>query len=181
MLTITIPAKEGFNNNTSEFLTIKKEQKLQLEHSLLSLSKWESKWHKPFLGRDEMSLEEILDYIRCMTLTPNVDQEVYYRLTDDNISEIRKYINDPMTATTIRESNDGSGSHEILTSEIIYYDMIALAIPFECQKWHLNRLITLIKVCNIKNSPQKKMSVSEIYSRNKALNEARKKQLNSKG
>ena len=181
MLTITIPAKEDFNNDTQEFIVVEKEQKLQLEHSLLSLSKWESKWHKPFLGRDEMSLEEILDYVRCMTLTPNVDQEVYYRLTDDNISEIRKYINDTMTATTIREVDDGSSCREIITSEILYYDMISLNIPFECQKWHLNRLITLIKVCNIKNSPQKKMSVSEIYSRNKALNEARKKQLNSKG
>jgi hypothetical protein len=182
MLSITIPAKEVYDETKNEFVVVKKAQTLVLEHSLLSLSRWESKWCKAFLGKQEKTDEEILDYIKCMTVTPNVNPEVYNRLTRENISEINQYINAPMTATTFYDDGGvGSINRETITSELIYYWMIAMNIPVEFQKWHLNRLVTLIRVCNIKNSPPKKMSQSEIMRRNRALNEARKAQLNSRG
>lgn len=179
MLEITIPSTELWNEEKQEFMSVKG-MTLKLEHSLVSLSKWESKWCKPFLSKEDKTREETLDYIRCMTLTQNVDSDIYNYITDNNINEIIEYINAPMTATTFREENKG-GSREITTAELIYYWMIALDIPFECQKWHLNRLLTLIRVCNIKNQPPKKMSKREIMSRNASLNAARRKQLNSKG
>ena len=178
MLLLTIPPIEMFNEKTSEFV-YSKETKISLEHSLVSLSKWESKWNKPFLSKDNKTLEETIDYIRCMTITQNVDPEVYFRLTDENINTINKYIESPMTATTF--SDNGHSSREIITSELIYYWMSSLNIPMECQKWHLNRLLTLIRVCNIKNAPAKKMSRREIMNRNAALNAARRKKLNSTG
>ena len=158
-----------------------KEHVLQLEHSLVSLSKWESKWCKPFLSKENKTFEETIDYIRCMTINQNIPDEVYNCLTGENIREINEYISAPMTAT--RFSNDvmGKGSREQITSELIYYWMIALNIPFECQKWHINRLLTLIRVCNIKNQPSKKMSRREIMSRNTALNAARRKKLRTNG
>lgn len=180
MLEITIPARELFNEKTEEFFTTK-EQKLKLEHSLVSLSKWESKWHKSFLNTPEKTLEEITDYIRCMNLTQNVDTRIFSCLTNENIEEITNYIENPMTATFFSDTNQGHGSSEIITSEVIYYWMIALNIPFECQKWHLNRLLTLVRVCNAKNQPKKKMSSGEIMRRNAELNAARRAKLNSKG
>lgn len=180
MLHIVIQEGEFFDEKTEEFLKVKK-QTLQLEHSLVSLSKWESKWHKAFLGRDEKSIDETIDYIRCMTLNKNIDPKVYSLLTKENIKEINDYIGDPMTATTFNDRGNKKATREIITSELIYYWMIALNIPFECQKWHLNRLLTLIRICNIKNQPSKKMGKHEIMSRNAALNAARRKQLNSKG
>ena len=182
MLQITIPSAELWNEQKQEFVYTK-EQTLQLEHSLVSLSKWESKWNKPFLSinkKDAKTWEETLDYIKCMTITQNVKPEVYLFLTAENIKAINDYIDAPMTATTFREDPNKHG-REIVTAEIIYYWMIALNIPFECQKWHLNKLLTLIKVCNIKNSPSKKMSRKELLSRNRSLNAARRKALNSKG
>ena len=178
MLLLTIPPIEMFNEKTSEFV-YSKETKISLEHSLVSLSKWESRWNKPFLSKDNKTLEETIDYIRCMTITQNVDPEVYFRLTDENINTINKYIESPMTATTF--SDNGHSSREIITSELIYYWMISLNITMERQKWHLNRLLTLIRVCNIKNAPAKKMSRREIMNRNAALNAARRKKLNSTG
>lgn len=180
MLQITIPAVELWDESKEEFIN-SKEQTLQLEHSLVSLSKWESKWCKPFLSKEEMSREEVIDYIKCMTLTPNVGDEVYQYLTDENVSEINKYIDAPMTATWFNEDKNKRPNREQITSEIIYYWMIALNIPFECQEWHLNRLLTLIRVCNIKNQPPKKMSNQAIMSRNAALNAARRQQLHTKG
>ena len=180
MLKITIPGGEYFNEETGEFINIKG-QTLELEHSLVSLSKWESKWHKPFLTKEEKTVEEITDYIRCMTVTPNVKNDTYTNLTNENIAEINAYIENPMTATTVYDDSKQGLSREIVTSELIYYWMIALNIPFECQKWHLNRLLTLIKVCNVKNQPAKKMSRREIMSRNAALNAANRKRFNSKG
>jgi len=180
MLQITIPAVELWDERKQEFVTTK-EQTLQLEHSLVSLSKWESKWCKPFLTKQEKTFEETLDYIKCMTTTQNVDPEVYNHLTNENIEEINKYIEAPMTATYFSDDKTAKSSREQITAELIYYWMIALNIPFECQKWHLNRLLTLIKVCNIKNQPPKKRSRKEIMSRNAALNAARRKQLNTKG
>ena len=180
MLQITIPAVELWDERKQEFITTK-EQTLQLEHSLVSLSKWESKWCKPFLNKQEKTFEETLDYIKCMTLTQNVDPEVYNYLTNENIKEINEYIEAPMTATYFSDEKTSKTSREQVTAELIYYWMIALNIPFECQKWHLNRLLTLIKVCSIKNQPPKKRSKKDIMSRNAALNAARRKQLNTKG
>ena len=180
MLRIVIPECQLFNEETEEFVYTK-EQTLQLEHSLVSLSKWESKWHKPFLGKDDKTFDETIDYIKCMTLTPNVDPNIYLFLTKENIKDINDYIGNPMTATTFSENGPNAINREIITSELIYYWMVALNIPFECQKWHLNRLLTLIRICNIKNQPTKKRSKSEIMSRNAALNASRRKQLNSKG
>lgn len=179
MLTIKIPDREWFNDATQEFITVKGTT-LQLEHSLVSLSKWEAKWNIPFLSKDEKTLEQTLDYIRCMTITQNVNPMVYEQLSDENIEQINNYINASMTATTFNNLNS-KPSREIITSELIYYWMIALNIPMECQKWHLNRLLTLIRVCNAKNAPPKKMSARDIMSRNSALNAARRKKYNTKG
>ena len=180
MLKITVPATEFFNEETDEIFSVK-EHHLQLEHSLVSMSKWESKWCKPFLSKSNKTSEEIMDYIKCMTITQNVKPEVYDHLTMENIEQINKYIESPMTATTFSDDKSGKNSREIVTSELIYYWMIALQIPPEYQKWHLNRLLTLIRVCNVKNAPPKKMSKRDVMSRNAQLNAARRKQLNTKG
>lgn len=179
MLDIKIPSVEFYDEIAEEFITTK-EQTLRLEHSLVSLAKWESKWCKPFLSKQEKTHEEIMDYIKCMTITQNVDPDVYNYITNENVEEINKYIDSPMTATTFSDSGK-KGKGETITAEIVYYWMITLNIPFECQKWHLNRLLTLIKVCSIKNQPPKKMSKNEIMSRNAALNKQRRAQLNTKG
>jgi hypothetical protein len=179
MLEITIPSYEFYDELNNEFFNFEGAT-LTLEHSLLSISKWESKWCKPFLSDKEKTLEESIDYIRCMTLDDNVDPNVYKFITNDLISKINLYIDSKMTATTI-SNNKKTYNKEIVTSEIIYYWMVALNIPFECQTWHLNRLITLITVCSIKNATPKKMSNREIISQNKALNKARRKALNTKG
>ena len=180
MLRITIPSVEMYDDSKNEYIYTK-EQTLQLEHSLVSLSKWESKWCKPFLTKEAKTIEETIDYVKCMTLTQNVDPSVYNYLTNENLAEISAYIEAPMTATTFSDNKQDGRSREQVTAELVYYWMVALNIPFECQKWHLNRLLTLIRVCNIKNQPPKKMSRRELASRNAALNEARKKQLNTRG
>lgn len=180
MLEITIPAREAYDERSGEFITFEG-QTLRLEHSLLSLSKWESKWHKAFFSKKEKTLEETIDYIKCMTLTKNVNPNAYLFLTDDNVQRINAYIEDPMTATTFYDSSQGKSSNETVTSELIYYWMVTLNIPWECEKWHINRLLTLVRICNIKQQPNKKMSRGEVMKRNKALNEARRKKFNSKG
>lgn len=180
MLQITVPGQELYDEEKEEFIT-ERDQVLQLEHSLVSLHKWESKWCKAFLGKAEKTDEEMLDYIRCMTMTQNVKPEVYDRISEENIKQVYEYINAPMTATCISEEPKGKGRSETVTAELIYYWMIALNIPFECRKWHLNSLLTLVRVCNVKNSPPKKRSKREILSRNAELNAARRKQLNTKG
>ena len=184
MLQITIPAPESedWDEENEEFIyhTVGKSYVLQLEHSLVSISRWESKWCKPFLSSEKTD-EEFMDYIRCMTLTPNVPDDIYNRLTRDNLQSISDYVNAPMTATTFNEHGPKKPNREIVTSELIYYWMVALNIPFECEKWHIKRLLTLIRVCEIKNTPPKKLSIREIMSRNAALNEMRKKKYNTKG
>jgi hypothetical protein len=181
MLKITVPADEMWDEAKQEFV-YGKSQTLMLEHSLVSISKWESKWCKPYLTDTEKSTEEIIDYIRCMTIGSNVDYKLYYRLSDKSIKEISNYINYPMTATTFREvENSNHIKGEQITAELIYYYMVALHIPFECEKWHLNKLITLIRVCSIKSQPPKKMSKSELARRNRELNAQRRSKLNSKG
>ena len=179
MIEIVIPDMELYDETKNEFITTKG-QSLILEHSLVSVSKWESKWHKPFLTNNPKTIDESIDYIKCMTITQNVKPKIYSMINECNILEIKKYIDDDMTATTFNVSSKAK-NNEIITSELIYYWMVSFNIPFECQKWHLNRLLTLLNVCKLKNEPPKKMSRSEIISRNSAINEARKKALNSKG
>lgn len=181
MLQIEVPlTNEGWDEGKQEFVEAKT-QTLQLEHSLVSISKWESKWCRSFLSKSEMTVEETLHYIKCMTLNKNVDPEVYNHISMSNIEDIKKYIAAPMTATHFYEQENKKPNRDVVTSELIYYWMITLNIPVEFEKWHLNRLLTLIQVCNIKNQPPKKMGKYEQASRNRALNAARRQQLNSKG
>lgn len=181
MLQITIPATELWDELNQQFISTKT-QTIQLEHSLVSISKWEAKWQKPFLTKDPKTSVETLDYIKCMTLTQNVNQSTYDRLSYQNVTDINDYVESARTATTINEQKKTRGGNgEQITSELIYYWMVALNIPFECQKWHLNRLLTLIKICNIKNQPPEKRNRRDIMSRNAALNAARRQQLNTKG
>ena len=180
MLQIKIPGADGWDERTEQFITLP-DTTIVLEHSLISISKWESKWHMPFLGKDEKTPEQISDYIKCMTITPNVKEEVYDRITRDQVESIMAYINDPMTATTISQREGRRVSREIVTSELIYYWMVALEIPFECQKWHINRLMMLIQICNIKNQPDKKMSKRSAMQQNAALNAARRQRAHSRG
>lgn len=170
-----------YNEERNEFIYTK-DTVLQLEHSLISISLWESKWHKAYVSSTEKrTLEETIDYIRCMTINKGVDPNVYYNIPDKEYREILKYIEDPMTATTFTNQKK-SPSREIITSELVYYWMIELGIPFDpCQKWHFNRLMTLIEVCNRKSSPGKKMSKADIMNQNKALNQARRAKHGSRG
>lgn len=180
MLTITVPETESFDPVTETFFYTK-EQKLTLEHSLLSIAKWESKWGKPFLNkRTKKTIEESRDYIRCMTITQNVDPNVYFALTNDNYREITEYMENPMTATWFSKENRPPGT-AVITAEVIYYYMAALQIPFSCEKWHFNRLMTLIKVCSDKNKTPKKMNQRQIMSQNAALNAARRAEMKTTG
>ena len=178
MLCIKVKQMELFDDDKQEFIKIE-EQELLLEHSLVSISKWESKWHKPFISSDKTA-EELFDYIRCMNINTVNNELVYKYLSDDDINKINEYISDPMTATTFFEQNS-NGKKEIITSELIYFWMVTFKIPIECEKWHLNRLLTLIRICSIKNTPPKKMSKNEIMSRNAQLNAMRKQQLHTSG
>lgn len=183
MLVIHNPARELFNEQEELFYDVKP-QTLSLEHSLVSISKWESKWKKPFLFTRNKTTEEVLDYVRCMTLTQNVDPLVYSALTSENIDKIAQYIDESRTATWFAKdpSEKRGTSSEVITSETIYYWMVTFNIPFDpCQKWHISRLLALIKICQIKNSPKKKMTTQQTFSQNRALNAARRKALNSKG
>lgn len=179
MLTIEVPMTEMFNEATNEF-EIGEYFTLTLEHSLSSLSKWESFYERPFLIDTPKTVEEVIFYIKAMTITPNVPSEVYDRLSQENSDDINKHLSAKMTATWF---NDGAEekSREIITAELIYYWMVAMQIPFECQYWHLNKLLTLIRVVNMKNAPKKKMSSGEIASRNRELNAKRKAALGTTG
>ena len=181
-MTLVIPGRELYNEEQNEFFTTK-DTVLQLEHSLISISLWESKWHKAYLKRDDKrTLEETIDYVRCMTLNKGVDPNVYYNITDKEFDKILSYIENPMTATTINMRSNRPPSREIVTSELVYYWMIELGIPFDpCQKWHFNRLMTLIDVCNAKQSPGKNMSKRDIMKQNHALNQARKAKHGTRG
>lgn len=177
MLTIIIPGREEYDEVHNEFIQTK-DTTLVLEHSLVSLAKWEMKWKLPFISQSyEKTKEQEIDYIRCMTITQNVDPNVYQLLTFENIKQVRDYIADPMTATVIKDTSKviPGGRSESITNEVIYYWMTAANIPFECQKWHLNRLLTLIRICNIKNNPPKKMSKNEALKYQAGLNAARRK------
>lgn len=183
MLEIVIPGREMYNERTGEFINLR-EQKVQLEHSLISLSKWEAKWKKPFLSEDDHSREELLDYLRCMCLTPNVDPLVFETIPLQQFEEIKNYISEDQTATKVydrRISGNYSRKKDVVTSELIYYMMIFHGIPFECQKWHLSRLLMLIRVCSVKGSAANSMSQKMIMDQNRALNNKRKMAMHSKG
>ena len=180
MLTIFIPGYESYDETTNRIETIKGRE-IQLEHSLVSISKWESRWKKPFLsGSNQKTTEETIDYVKCMTITQNVDPRVYNGLTHENLKAVNSYIDDPMTATTFKKSS-GRSQNGVITSEIIYYWMISLEIPMECQKWHLNRLLTLIRVCNEKSQPGKKMSKRDVMSQYRSLNASRRSKYGTRG
>lgn len=186
MLTITIKAREGWDEDAELFKGLDRDWTLQLEHSLISITKWEQKYHKPYLTDEKKSKEELLDYIRCMTVTPNVPSEVYDFLSKDNLHEIQQYINDPMTATVFNDYRPGGkqskiGRREFLTNELIYYYMTSYGISWQAEKWHINRLLTLINVHAIKDSDGKKMSKKDIINRNSELNKARRAMMGSKG
>lgn len=174
MLRITIPAREQYDEINNEFI-VSEEQTLELEHSLVALSKWESKWHKPFLTKDIKTEEELIDYVRCMTLTENVDPHVYNLLTNEHMTAINNYMEDSSTATWFSKKGAGKNTGEQTTNELLYYQMIALNIPMECENWHLNRLLTLIRICNEKNQPNKKMSKRDTLNQYRSLNAARRK------
>lgn len=182
-ITVTVPAgAELFNSERNEFVyRTDKDIQITMEHSLVSLQRWEQKWHVPFLDKQHKKTnEETLDYLRCMTLSKNIDDRVYMLIPRSEVVRIKEYIEDPMTATTIK-SRGKRGEAEIKTAEVLYCDMILLGIPFECRKWHLNTLITLINVCNEKQKPPEKMSRSAILSQNRELNRLRREALKSKG
>lgn len=181
MLTLKVSGEEFFNEETQEFTSVD-DVVLELEHSLVSLSKWESKFRKAFLGPEPKTQEETLGYVEAMILNPNVSPSVLQRLDSSHFKLINDYIDSPQSATTFNNLAPGPrGRPEIITSELIYYWMIAFTIPFECENWHLNRLFALIQICNIKNSKQKKMSPGEIAARNHALNEQRKAKFGTTG
>lgn len=181
MLTVTIPDQEVFDEQREQFVTIKG-MKLQMEHSLVSISKWEAKWHKSFFREERMTPEEMIDYYRCMTITQNVPDYIYTCMPGEVVKQIAEYMNDPMTATVITErKKKAKTSSEAVTSELVYYWMTAYNIPTEFQKWHINRLITLIRVCEAKNADPEMMSKKDIAKQNAALNAARRKAHNSKG
>ena len=179
-LTIQIPARELYDPASKRFITVK-ETTITLEHSLISLSKWEMKWHKPYLTAEQKTPEEYIDYLRCMCLTKNIDPNIFYALDGETIKKIADYISDPMTATTFKNQQKGPAK-KIVTSEVIYFWMSNFGIPFDpCEKWHLNRLMTLIEVASIENQPPKKMSKADVMRSNHSLNAARRAKHHTKG
>lgn len=181
MIEILIPGSEVYDEAIEEFRIVKPAT-LRLEHSLVSISKWESKWKKPFLVRGSKTREETVDYFRCMTLTQNVSQDLYACIPPEEEMRILEYMNENLSATTFREVPGTPPNLQIVTSEVIYFQMASYGIPFDpCQKWHLSRLMALLRIAKLENSPKKKMPMSDVMSRNAAINAARKKALNSRG
>ncbi len=180
MLRVTVPTVEGYDEEKEEFVTAEGVE-LELEHSLVSLSKWESIWEKPFLSGSEKTEDEVRSYVQCMLISPEVSPELFQRLSSENFREINEYINAKMTATVFRETEKKSGSGEFITSELIYYWMISLNIPFTCENWHLARLLTLIRVCNAKNAPKQKMSRKDAAAQQRELNAQRRAMMGSRG
>ncbi len=168
MLTIKLHGKEFYDEEQNRFIHTK-DVTLNLEHSLIAISKWETITNKPFLTKERRATEEMILYIKCMTINKNVDENCYLSLTDEDITTILQYIEKTMTATKLPKPKP-TGASEIITSELIYYWMVAATIPFETEKWNIERLMTLISIYNIKNAPPKKMSKNELINRNRELN-----------
>lgn len=182
MLQLKIEGTELFDEEAKKFITIKP-QTLQLEHSLVSISKWEAKWKKPFMRQEPMTHEETIDYIRFMTVSPqNVDPDIYRCINDGHVKQVMDYIHDPMTATTITSKGPSHKSSQMITSELAYYYMTAYNIPFDpCQKWHFNRLLMLIRVCDEKQQKPKKMKQADAAKLNRQRNAARKAKYGTRG
>lgn len=179
-LQITVKGGEIYNAQTEEFVQVPTTT-LLLEHSLVSLSKWESKWEVPFINEKGHTPEQMMDYIKFMTLTKHVDPNVYSFITQENVEEIRAYIEKKHHANVFNRPNDKRKPKELITAETIYYGMFAQGIPKECEKWHLNKLLALIELMSIKNNPGKKMSKKDLYKRHRNINKANRKRFNSKG
>jgi hypothetical protein len=180
MLRIIVLGEEFFNEETETFETVG-DFELKLEHSLISLSKWESKHQTPFLTNQAKTSKEIFSYIECMIINNKYPENLFARLSRKNIEEINRYIDSKESATTFGAMPERRGRGEVITSELIYYWMVAFNIPFECEKWHLNRLFALIRICNLKNQKPKKMTRNEIAQRNRELNDRRRAELNTRG
>jgi len=180
MLILKVPGIELFDEALHVFTT-EDAFTLELEHSLVSLSKWESKFEKPFLTGEAKSDEEALAYIEVMILTPEFPPDILTRLSDENMRDINNYIEAKMTATWFKDEKNPKRSREVITAELIYYWMITFNIPMECQNWHLNRLFTLIKIFSVKNAKPEKVSKRELLARNRELNAQRKAELGTTG
>lgn len=180
MLTIIVTGDELFDEETETFATVG-DIKVELEHSLISLSKWESEFEKPFLGPGQKSSEEVLGYIRAMILTPNLPPDILQRMTHFNLAQINKYIDSKQSATTFPDLPKTKGRREIITAELIYFWMVSYSIPFECENWHLNRLFSLLRVCDIKNSKKKKIPRNQLAAQRRELNAQRRAQLGTTG
>jgi len=180
MLTITVTLSEDFDEAKSEFLD-SESFVLVLEHSLVSLSKWESHFEKPFLNTKDKSPDELFWYIKAMTLTKNAPEEIFHKLSKSNIEDINRYISAKMTATWFSDKQGFKPGREIITAELIYYWMFSMNIPIECEHWHLNRLLTLVKVFSEKSKPAKKMGKRELAQRNRSLNAQRRAALGTSG
>lgn len=181
MLTITVGGTDVYDES-SETFRAEGGVELQLEHSLVSLSKWESEFEKPFLSNIEKTGDEVFGYVRCMILTPNPPGDIFLKLSKENLESINAYVDRKMTATWFSDNQRGSpATREVITAELIYYWMTVFQIPFECETWHLNRLFTLIRICNIKQSKPKKASRTEIAARNRELNAQRRQQMGTTG
>ncbi len=173
MLKIIVPAGELFDPKTETFIYTKPVE-LVLEHSLVAISKWESKWEIPFLNT-ELTIEQFVDYVRCMTITQNVDPNVYLTMNQTVMNRIRAYMDAKMSAAVIHSDRQNNrSSTKFITADLIYYWMVALQIPFECQKWHINRLLMLIRIAEIEQNPNKKLSKAESAKKSQAINAARR-------
>lgn len=183
MISITIPKSEVFDNDNQIFRRVNKDTTIQLEHSLISLQKWEAKWHVPFLDTRDKTVEQTIDYIRCMCLTSNVKDDVFYCIPKKEMTRIAAYIDDPMTASTVTHRGQGTPKtrRKRITAEVIYYWMISLNIPSEYKKWHLNQLLMLIQVINAENAPKTKRKKHEVMAEYRAINEENKRKFNTKG
>lgn len=183
-LRITIPEGEPYDEVSGRFIKVK-ETTIHIEHSLKAIRKWESRWTKPFFDQDALSGNRLMDYIRCMTIEEGIPADTYYGLSKDNLRCIEKYMGHPMTATWFsgapKKGKGGKKTGQKLTAELVYSYMVQLGIPFECENWHINQLMTLIRVCSEGQTPASKMKMRDIYSQNAALNAARRARLHSKG
>ena len=179
MLEITVPANEIYLPGENRFVAVPS-CTLTLEHSLISIAKWESKWHIPYLNAKKRSRAQEFDYIRCMAVGPVKNEYVFLVLTPENIAQIRAYMEESMTATTFSKGQR-SISREVVTAETLYCRMFANNIPMECQKWHLNRLLTLIRVCDAKNGPKSKMTKRQTAAHYAEQNALRRAKYNSRG